>query len=528
MANHIPGATFLGMSFDTHQTYDSGAGMHQMFTQEWKDDIWTDQDAGIDYNLPENANFDDTAVETTGSLYSYKDKTSFEESFSGKAKISANYGNFSGQFSASFSGTTKSDDEYQYAMWQTRSQFWKLDMNDQSEQALAQYVKDDPRFLSLPDTYNAETRDTFFRFFDYFGAYYVVSVTVGGRLYYSCSVDKSYQYSSQEIDTKFRAEYNALFNSAKAEAEAEWEKVGEEWVENRAVTVETIGGNTAMLSALAPDYGDSLSDAFTDWNESTRTTPAVVDLNLKSMANLFTGAKFDAMEEAIKAWEATRIIILSKSEACSITMGQSKWVAPLLQSDPSLGFQLAAINRADLTMDFVNAYVTPWYIGEIPEYEQALEDIAAYRREEYWIVFATWSQLGYTVPTPDFYDFLVDCGAGQGLDAWISADEVNHQVDHEGVYPNGIYIDYCEVFSCNYVLLGIPGAGKGWAAANGLESFARAGSCDTGEHQQTLPGGVLPAPAATVVENVSYQLDDSFATADGRMGPSYREYAGRQ
>lgn len=524
MAEQIPGATFLGMSFNTYETYDSDSGMDLLFTTNWTSDTWTDPESGITYLLPENAAFDSSVTSSEGELHYYQDRSTFEESFSSKAKISASYGNFSGQFSASYNSTTKKDDEYQYSMVQTTSRFWRLTMEDQSENALADYVKDDPDFQDLPDTYNSDTREAFFRFLDKYGAYYVVSVTVGGRLYYSASVEKSYQYSSEEIDAKFKAEYKAVFTSVGAEASAEWKKAGEEWAENRLVTVAALGGNSDLLNVLAPDYGDSFSADFATWNESTRSLPGIVDLTLKSMANLFSGDKAEAMREAIKDWEGSKVVAESKTETCSISVSQ-KLVLPAAGGNDTLGFQLAAIDRENLTTAFAESYSQEYAFAETPAYARALEDIEPFRSEDYWIVFTTWGQLGYTFPPPDFYDFLVDCGAGEGLDQWISASQANQPED--GLSSFDVY--YCEVFNCTYVLAGIPGAGKNWAAENDLEAFGRAGSCDTGEverYPQQARRNNQPAPSLSIVANLYYQLDDAYALADGRrMGPSYREHS---
>ena len=526
MAEPIPGASLLGFSFNTYETYDSNSKMDQMFAFDWSEsETWTDPNSGITYMLPDNATFDSTVNSADGEPEYYASKSKFEEEFSSKAKISASYGNFSGQFSASYSSTTKRDSEYQYAMVETNQRFWELTLDDQSENALAQYVKDDPDFQDLPDVYNDETREIFFRFFNKYGAYYVVSVIAGGRLYYSCSVEKSYQYSEEEITANLQAEYKAVFKSVGVEADAEWKRLGEEWAENRKVTVATIGGNSDMLNVLAPDYGDSYSAYFETWLESTEASPGAVDLTLKEMSRLFSGDKAAAMAQAIKDWEKSKIIAESKTETCSISVG-GELALPAANGDGTFGFQLVAMDRTKLTKAFTKSYSTADDFAEMPSYEQALADIEPYRSEDYWIIFATWSQLGYTVPTLDFYDFLIDCGAGEGIDSWISSDEANQS----GVAGQDIY--YCEVFYCNYVLVGIPGAGRDWASVNGLESFGRAGSCDTGEpmlYPRMAKEQNDPAPAVSVVANAYYELEDAFAMADGRrMGPSYREHVAKK
>lgn len=93
------------------------------------------------------------------------------------------------------------------------------------------------------------------------------SVLLGRRLYYSSAVEKSFTSDQEEISTKLKLEYNALLVKESAEAEVEWNKVGKKWTENRVTAVNTIGGDSSPLDAVAPGFGDNYADTFKAWRQ---------------------------------------------------------------------------------------------------------------------------------------------------------------------------------------------------------------------------------------------------------------------
>jgi len=98
--------------------------------------------------------------------------------------------------------TNKSDVSYQFGIVESYSQQYALDLKDRSENALADWVKNDPDYKNMPDQFTDTNRILFFRFFDKYGIYYMPRVVVGSRMFYSSMVKKEYKYSAADAEAK--------------------------------------------------------------------------------------------------------------------------------------------------------------------------------------------------------------------------------------------------------------------------------------------------------------------------------------
>ncbi|MEI6757651.1 MAG: hypothetical protein FDX18_09115 [Chlorobium sp.] len=478
MAIPIPGGDILGYGFDVFGRYDASSRISPLFNIQYDT---SKQWQG--FLLPMNASFDSSSSHY-GTSYSFNSRVEVEQHISSKVGITAKYGMFSGEFSASYAQTVKRDQEYQYGLMEAFSQFWSIDLQDRSAGALADWVTNDPDFQNIPEQYTTENRYQFFRFFDKYGTYFVTGVNVGSRLFYTCSVLKSHKYSEQEVKTKIKAEYNAVFIKAGAEAEGEWRKIGQEWSDARSVSVNALGGNNNILSALAPGFPDNFSTSYKCWLDSCEAMPAVIDFRLASVDTLFSGQKAQAVKTALEAYAKARIYAESKTGSCVIFYN-GKPVLPA-SSGKAVGMQLAAWDRQSLDVVFAKSYSANFFDSS-QMYLNALSDIKYLRNSKHIFAFCTWSMLGTCLPPKSFYDFLIDCGAGFGLESWENVHNLPQSNPHW--YS-------CDATHVNYAFVGIPGIGKG----KGHESFERAGSCDTGaQHWHSFMGWLdLPAPMANV------------------------------
>ncbi|MCX6178749.1 MAG: MAC/perforin domain-containing protein [Chlorobiales bacterium] len=488
MAIPIPGGDILGYGFDVFGRYDASSKKSPLFNIQYDP---SKQWQG--FLLPQNASFDSSSSHY-GTSYSFNSRSEVEQHFATKVGITGKYNMFNGEFSASYSQTVKQDQEYQYGLMEAFSQFWSLDLKDRSAGALADWVTNDPDFKNLPTQYTAENRYLFFRFFDKYGTYFVTGVNVGARLFYTCSVLKNHQYSEQEVKTKIKAEYNAVFIKVGAEAEAEWKKIGQQWSDARSVSVNALGGNNSILIALAPGFPDNFSTYYKSWLDSCQAMPSTIDFRLASMDTLFSGNKAQAVKSAMDAYTKARIYAESKTGTCVIYFNGQ----PILPagSGEVVGMQLAVLDRQSLDVVFSKSYNASFY-NTNQMYLNALSDIKHLRNSKHIFAFCTWSMLGICLPPKDFYDFLVDCGAGYGLESWENVHNLPQSNPHW--YS-------CDATHVNYVLVGIPGIGK----SKGHESFERAGSCDTGDkHWHAFDAWLaLPAPMANVEVEV-LRLQDS-------------------
>ena len=328
----------------------------------------------------------------------------------------------------------------------------------------------------------------FFRFFDKYGLYYIVAVTVGSRIYYSSSVSKSYGYTEDQIKTKVKLEYKAVLTEAGAEASAEWKRVGRNWTDQRDVRLYTLGGDNSILNALAPGFNDNFNEDYKRWQQSAAAQPAVVDFRLASVDKLFSGDKATAVAQALNAYTRSRIYAESKTGSCLLSFN-GQHLLPPGGGERVYGFQLAAIDRVALTKVWAKSYsvTNDLYSQYQDRYQQALLDITPYRNDGYIIAFATWSMFGVQSPTEYFYEFLRESGAGAGLQDWANVHDLRTQ---DSAWQSA------DVTHCNYTLVGVPGTGPG----AGVESFSRAGSTDTGQPHWGAGNGWydLPAPPVSV------------------------------
>ncbi|HLO56019.1 MAG TPA: MAC/perforin domain-containing protein [Saprospiraceae bacterium] len=495
MATYIPGGETLGFTFNIFGAYGPSSRMKPLFDMQYNDQQWND------YLVPTNAMLD-TSSKNEGEANSFSSRQKVEEHFGSKVGLSARYGLFSGQFEASFNMTNKSDISYQFGLVETYSKFYSLTLKDSSENALAPWVKSDPDYMNIPSEFTEQNRYLFFRFFDKYGLYFMSSVQLGGRLYYSTSISKSYNYSEKDVKTKIETEFKAIF-SAKASASAEWSKVGEQWASSREVKVSATGGSNTILNVLVPGYNANHEDAYNAWLQSAEKNPAVIDFSLTSIADIFSGSKADAVRQAINEYLKYKLYLESKTGTCLINFDNSNVLPPPASELRTYGFQIAAINRLTLKADFRKSYATgDYWSGYEPIYNEMLNDIQPYNNARFIIAFTTFSNFALTAPTPGFTQFLRNCGADVELNTWLDTKASNY----------GIY-SCCALVHNNYVMVGIPGSSKGSAH----EKYERTGSCDTGDTSWWYGDGWLDSPAPMASITVDLYLLKNVAVSESEM-----------
>src|SRR6185369_1521026 len=112
-------------------------------------------------------------------------------------------------------------------------------------------------------------------------------------------------------------EYKAIFQ-ASAEAQANWQKVGETWSSQREVKVESVGGSNDMLNVLMPGYGANHELVYQTWLKSAEQKPAVIDFDLKPISEIFSAQKAQAVAAAIEAYVRHKLFLESKTGSCLI------------------------------------------------------------------------------------------------------------------------------------------------------------------------------------------------------------------
>jgi MAC/Perforin domain len=483
---YIPGAGSLGYGFDVFGRYSDSSKIRPLFNM-----VYDGKQTFNNYLVPLNVNVDPMRHNYGNSTF-VDSRRKIEQHFAAKLTVQAKYGFFSGQFEASYSMTNRSDVSYQFGIVESFSQQYALDLKDRSVNALADWVKNDPDYQNIPDSFNDDNRELFFRFFDKFGIYYMARVVVGSRLYYTSTLQKEYKYSEVEAEAKLKLEYKAIFGVS-AEAQASWKQVGENWASRREVKVDCIGGSNDMLNVLMPGYGANHEIAYKSWLLSAEANPAVIDFDLRLISEIFSADKAAAVQQAINAYLLHKLFLESKTGSCLIAFNGK----PLLPSPSGeakvLGYQLAAISRSDLSVAFARSYSTDDFWDAETLYTRMFNEIKPYNKSTFVIIFVAYTNFAQNAPPKFFAEFLESCGAGAKLGQWIDTKASNY----------GIY-SCCTLAHCNYVFAGIPGSGRGkWH-----EAFERAGSCDTGAnkwHNSFNEWLDLPAPMASLIVDL-YQV----------------------
>ncbi|MGV9836555.1 MAC/perforin domain-containing protein [Nocardia niigatensis] len=484
-----PGADTIGYGLDVFGKYDATSKLGALFQMDYDPDDPSKrfEIGGRTYLVPRNVSYAPASLHEANSN-SFSSRDQVQEHFAAKLGLSGKYNFFSGQFSAEYSQSTRADADYSYGLVEAFSQAWTLNLLDTSANALAGYVKSDQDFINIPDHYTDSTRSQFFDFFQKYGTYFISRVTVGSRLHYSCSVLNQHSLTERQIKANIHAEYRAVFAKAGAEAQTEWESLGERWTDQREVHISAIGGDNDILTAISlPDYGQNYHNAYTAWLKSAEQMPAVIDFQVKSVAELFSGEKARAVKQAAEEFVRARLFLTSKTGGCRIAFNGHD-LLPQGCGDRISGFQLAAIDRSTLQVYHARSYEWRFVHPDRSIFDNAFKSSAEYHNDRFIICFVTWSAFGSTMPTGDLYNLLASCGAGEGLSAWKDL----HDLPLRDGYSS-------DVAHCNYILAGIPGSKRG----SGIELFRRAGSSDTGKQHWHGYEGWYELPA----EDISVQID---------------------
>lgn len=492
LLNPVPGSEVLGWGFNVFGSYSSDSKTRQLFQFPETGATTQPLSNGTTYLLPGNIQLVPRNA-TTGETQVFQDRSEVETYFSGKAGLSTRIGEpgfkFTGQFDVMYSGASQSETSYTYAMIYSGFHSWDLEILEQNLEALAPWVLNDPDFFSVPNTFTPENAAIFFRFFDKFGTHYVSQASVGWKLYFNEAVSRSFTTSTQTISANASLEYRALFlEDSKATADATWSQVGYDYTQNRTATLQAMGGTSSILNALLPAYGQNHSDLFDLWRQSADANPVAVDFQLNPMWFLFSGAHAAAMEQAYLAYANAHLYAESKT-ASTLIQVKGKVERPAQnRPEQASGFQVCVIRRSDLEPVF-NAYFTfSWtnYWQNWPEmYRQMYAALQNFNSSDYVVTLASFGMMGVWFPTDDMYQFLVSCGASDGLRQWERLFNQQGSANYAGI---------------NYILVGIPTLGMG----NGLEAYTEAAWSRLGFSNGQYFWSGEEAPVATLLAQLRF------------------------
>ena len=461
MANLVPGHGFVGKGFDGFGQYDISAVANKAALFDSHTDsgrTWTNPSTGVTYELPKNVGAHPTpSHEGTATLFSQKSAVS--EFFSAKASVEGNYLAFSGQFSASFGMIEKSVSEHQFGMYDLSTTEFEVEIIEATRANLSPQVLADPDFKDLPTTYNKDTERLFFRFFHKYGTHFVKSVSMGGRLYYSIAIGKSFNFSSAEFKANLEVEYKAVFG-IKADAEANWKRLGKTWIDSREITIGAVGGDDSILNAMVkPEPPDNHNDLLTKWIASLETNPGAMNFSLAGVDTLFSGEQAEAVAQAAEAYTQMHLFLSAQGGKEESTMGTMILNGTPLSPPPFKGggLSFAVIDRTSLEIllegkfDVMKDFEKPPYPHHY-DYTVVAENLEQFAGNDGVIIAMLFWGLGsvWGWPTGAMHDFILSLGAGSGFDQWSQHAE----------YPAWQNIAYA--------LAGVPG----WPHNQALENYS--------------------------------------------------------
>jgi hypothetical protein len=458
----VPGHSILGKGFNIFGRYNSSSARKMLFdTTVRTGDVWHNALSGNWYVVPENVDDPLLIGAHDGSSHTFSSRADVSEYFAGEAGLSGRYRVFSGEFKAAFSSVASSVQDHYMALYSVKSRSYKLRLKDDSEERLCKSFKDDPDFKHLPDVFDPGDHENvarFFAFFAKFGTHYVNEVVMGARLDYFMYADKAAVASQQKFAANLRAEVKAVFFSTKANAAAEWSRLTSAWVQSRTVRISTIG-SVSILNSLVPEYEQNFHEVYSQWLAMSQAAPMPVEYKLKSIADIFSGDKALALRLAMDAY-ASKSVVLKATATPFAKYGQEPHVLPNANTSLPQGFvnlnesvvlaapsaldklaiSLVVIDARTLEVKFKKAYEFPNHMmGERNHAPSALAYGSAYREFQETFGTADKSNLIVAVlipwvlnktdfPTSEFYNFLLNLGAGDALNEWWRGLEENTSV----------------------------------------------------------------------------------------------------
>ncbi|QVN21704.1 MAC/perforin domain-containing protein [Burkholderia pyrrocinia] len=302
----IPGVGLLGFGFDILGSYDvSSATKAILVPPSGNGSTFTDPFSKKEYSVPNNVTITEGSGDHTQSaqVVATRTRQEFQGTFDAKAGVSGSYRGFSGEFNASFSAESGSENTYWYCMASGRFETWSALLQEVSAPNISKDFADDPDVLAMSKqtNFNNLNRHLFFRVFRKWGTHFIDQVTLGGEFNYLTAADTSYSSDRMQIEANLGLEFESLFVDAAAQSSLKWQQLTRKWVENRRTSWAASGGDTSLLQALnpSPGYEDSFTSAYRSWVASIPAVPAIIGFRLSDLSRLFSGSVGQAISDAL-------------------------------------------------------------------------------------------------------------------------------------------------------------------------------------------------------------------------------------
>ena len=442
--NLIPGAEMLGYSFNIFHTYSFDSAMRPLL-KLGAASPWTGSDGKV-FNVPENVSAPGGSS-SSAQFHAFDTASEFNTYFQSSASVSGSIGAFSASFSTSYSAEQRDASSYSWALVEADFHAWTLNLQNR---VLIDAIGTDPDWLSVPDVFDPRDPQNvlaFFRFFQRFGTHFISQVTAGGTLYYYLSISRSSHYSSHDTQQSAMAEYQGLISSSKVEATKRWGDTAQNWTQNRQARAYAVPATTAVLDWVNPPK-DTYDEGgqFAAWKQEVTQHPSRTKFALTPIWDLFSGAKWSALQLAFQSYANTRISVSASRYQDDTIMINGM---PMFSTGPAgqgIGaWQIVLLDSKSLKPVLNRTY--SFHTGpRWPDdtYEVMISDLKPYAGNDGYMLVAATSRgdMGES-PNTEFYQVLRSFGAGNALDRW---------------YNNGMHACGLNTGSAAYALVGRGGA----------------------------------------------------------------------
>jgi hypothetical protein len=426
VANLVPGAEMLGYGFNIFGTYSFDSAIRPLL-KLGNPGSWT-APSGTTYSLPSNVSTPGGSS-SQASAYAFSSSSDFASYFQSSASVSGSIGAFSASFNGSYDTAHRSSNDYSWALVEADFIAWHVGI-DYSLDIVRDDVKSDPDWSQLPSTFDAKNPDNvaaFYRFFVKFGTYFISSVATGGTLYYYFSVSKSANYTSTQITMSATAEYSGLIASGQASASASWQNCASNWTSNRQSHAMTVPGTTDIINWVNPAYGSyDSSGNFAQWKTAVVNNPSRCNFSLMPIWALFSGAKYQALQQAYRAFASNRIMVeATRSGTASILVNGAVIMPdggyPSFQTG---GWQMVVLDSKTLNVVFNRCYTFNFTASNWPDdvNMRIAADLKPYVSGNNILIAATSNIDDACSPNADLGAILRSFGASKFLNQWTLMD----------------------------------------------------------------------------------------------------------
>jgi MAC/Perforin domain len=476
--DQIPGASMLGFGFNILGRYSLKSATKAILTPpSGSNGTYTDPYSNPNkvFTIPQNVSVTQGSGNDTQSaqVEVAESQQDFQSYLASKAGISASsssiYGQFSGEFDFAFSNTEKSQTMYWYCLSSGSFESWTVVLEEAGPGQFATDFANDPDVVAMKNqtSFTQENQFIFFRVFNKWGTHFIDQIVMGGNFNYFTSVESSYSSDQTTISSNISLEYKTLFIDTQAQAQVDWNTLGQSWSDSRQVSWHATGGNTSMLSSMSasPGYGDNFSQPFQSWVSSIGNSPGMVGFHLTPISNLFSGTLSAAISQALSAYMGvgafTQATMTITSSTGPVPGSQQIYFNGQVLTNPATSppsgstsnglVQVAVFDGQTLNqLANVGGYYYYDQSGAHSPWDQILQSLQSITAKSYLAVLSL-----YGFPANDGYppsgviNWLAGCGAT--LQAWGQNNSL----------PSG------DEYGVNYVMVGQQGSPRGSA----LEKF---------------------------------------------------------